>query len=136
MYFLLIYAMFREENVLSSRVDKAEQPDDTPGLLEQHEGQAGVALAMKTEITVDSEGCSGTPPQPRGGDMAETEDDPNESIYLEMESAKSPENVNEVDKEDTLGGRQGSQRHRRTELERLGGVVLESTVRSRTARLL
>ena len=109
--------------MLSSRVDKAEQPDDTPGLLEQHEGQAGVARVMKTEITVDSEGCLGTPPQPRGGDMAEIEDDQNESIYLDMESAKSLENVNEVDNEDTLGGRQGSQRHRRTELKRLGGVL-------------
>ena len=134
-FFLLIYAMFSEENVLSSKGDKAEQPDDTPGRLEQHEGQVGVARAMETEITVDSEGCLGTPPQPRGGDMAEIEDDQNESIYLDMESAKSPENVNEVDNEDTLGSRQGSQRHRRTELERLGGVVLESTLRSRTARL-
>ena len=42
-FFFLIYAMFREENVLSITTDEAEQPDDTPGRLEQHEGQAGVA---------------------------------------------------------------------------------------------
>ena len=115
-FFFLIYALFREENVLSITTDEAEQPDDTPGRLEQHEGQAGVAGDMKTEITVDTEGCLGTPPQPRAGDMTETGDDLNESIYLYMENARTPENVNV--------GREGSQRHRRMELERLGGVVI------------
>ena len=122
-----IYVMFREENALSIRTDAAEQEETTPGRLEQHENQVGVAGAMKAEI-VDTEGCLGTPLQPRAGDMNEIVDDPNESVYLDMESASTPENVKEV------VGRQGSQRHRRTELERLGGVVMESTLRSRTER--
>ena len=70
------------------------------------------------------------------GGLDEREENQSTSLNLDPEEQEEddPSEVVEVIGDDTVGSTDRSCRHRRTEVERLGGEVIPDTLRPRTSR--
>ena len=99
------------------------------------------AYVVKAENSGVTDECVGIGKSVSAGECAEngavteTGDYSKDDIYFDMESPRVEANVLEsVTESACKERRQGSQRVRRTEVERLGGMIVDPTLRSRTVR--
>ena len=130
----LSFFVFSEQADLNSRVGEEGFNDDTNVHSELIGNTPGEAHIVKAENSgAIEEGAGGGEASNSGeivesGAVIETGELSKDDVYFDMESSRSEDNGKEsVDRE-------GCQRNRHTELERLGGVIVDTTLRSRTVR--
>ena len=126
--------MFSEKADLDGRVGEEGVNADIYVPPELSGNTMGEAPIVKAENSGATENGAGGGEAINSGEIAEsgavieTGELSKDDEYFDMESSRSEDNVKEsVDRE-------GRQRNRRTELERLGGVIVDTTLRTRTVR--
>ena len=126
--------MFSEKAELNDRVGEEGVNDDTYVPSELIGNIPGESSLVKVENSgATEEGAGGGEAINFGetaesGAVIETGELSRDDVYFDMESSRSEDNgKGPVDRE-------GRSRNRRTELERLGGAIVDTTLRTRTVR--